>query len=55
MSISELTITDSDLLKNIDWIHGDIKILSKDKKVRIFSSKLMLESNDKPIRPSLIH
>lgn len=32
MSISELTITDSDFLKNIDWIHGDIKILSKDKK-----------------------
>jgi tyrosyl-tRNA synthetase len=32
MSISELKITDSDLLKNIDWIHGDIKILSKNKK-----------------------
>ena len=32
MSISELKITDSDFLKNIDWIHGDIKILSKDKK-----------------------
>jgi hypothetical protein len=31
MSISELKITDSTLLKNIVWIHGDIKILSKDK------------------------